>query len=167
MVRRSAVEKSEHRDEIDDLLLDGNSPRFVSTFLKDKYSESISHTAINNYKKKYLDIEKQTRIKYHEKKSKKKVEKQVKKGLNDLDALDDIIYDKCNITSNLDKVEDPTEKEKLKIQLKNTRVRAVQAKHNILKDDETNIEVHYNGLTGLADAIRKSKEENSREQKNI
>ena len=56
MVRRSAVEKSEHRDEIDDLLLDGNSPRFVSTFLKDKYSESISHTAINNYKKKYLEI---------------------------------------------------------------------------------------------------------------
>ena len=83
MPPRSAVEKSEHRDEIDDLLLQGKSPRFVSSFLKNEYDESISHTAINNYKKKHLNVTKvKKRNKFKVKKIvRRKNKKQLKKFL--------------------------------------------------------------------------------------
>ena len=113
MPPKSAVERSEHRDEIDDLLLDGRSPRFVSSYLKNEYNESISHTAINNYKKKHLDVTKEAVIDYTNKKSKegkevqsqknreKKKEKVVKKISSDLEKLDEIIEDINEIISNV------------------------------------------------------------------
>ena len=167
MVRKTAVEKSEHRDEIDDFLLKGESARFVSKYIYDKYNEKISHQAITRYRKKCLNVEDQVRIEYQDKKSKEKLHGEVSKGVTDLEELDKIIYEDCNLKSKLEDVEDPLERENLKIKLKNSKSRAVQIKHQILKDDDTHVEVTYNGLTGLADAIRKSKEENSREQENI
>ena len=75
MPPRSAVERSEHRDEIDDLLLEGKSPRFVSAWLKDSYNEHISHTAINNYRKNKLNVTEEAAKVYHERRQKEKKEK--------------------------------------------------------------------------------------------
>ena len=42
MPPKSAVERSKHRDEIDDLLLEGKSPRFVSAWLENTYNKQLS-----------------------------------------------------------------------------------------------------------------------------
>lgn len=161
MPPKSAVERSEHRDEIDDLLLDGRSPRFVSAYLKNEYNESISHTAINNYKKKHLDVTKEAIIDYTNKKSKegkevqsqknreKKKEKVVKKISSDLEKLDEIIEDSFNTKIDLERlVGDPdcdqVKVEGLKLKMRQQGISAVNAKTNILKQEDPTVEVNVN-----------------------
>lgn len=161
MPPKSAVERSEHRDEIDDLLLRGNSPRFVSAYLKNEYNESISHTAINNYKKKHLDVTKEAVIDYTKKKSKEakqvqsqknsqeKKQKVVKKISSDLEKLDEIIEESFNTHVDLERlVDDPecnqVKVEGLKLKMRQQGISAVNAKNNILKQNDTNVEVNVN-----------------------
>lgn len=161
MPPKSAVEKSEHRNEIDDLLLNGHSPRFVSNYLKNEYNESISHTAINNYKKKHLNVTKEAVIDYTRKKSQEakqvqskkdsqsKKQKAVKKISSDLEKLDEIIEDSFNTQIDIDRlVGDPecdqVKVEKLKLQMRQQGISAVNAKTNILKQEDTNVEVNVN-----------------------
>ena len=66
MPPKTAVERSDNRDIIDDLLLEGKSPRFVSDYIKNEFNENISHTAINNYRKNKLNVKKEVAIQYHE-----------------------------------------------------------------------------------------------------
>ena len=176
MPPRSAVEKSEHTDEIDDLLLQGKSPRFVSSFLKNEYDESISHTAINNYKKKHLNVTKEAVIDYTKKKSKeakqvqsqknskKKKQKAVKKISSDLEKLDVIIDDALNTNIDIERLEhdpeaDQVKVEKLKLEKRKQGIAAINAKTNILKQAEPSFEESIaDGFGELANAIKKSRE---------
>lgn len=159
MPPKSAVEKSNHRNEIDDLLLNGYSPRFVSNYLKNEYNESISHTAINNYKKKHLNVTKEAVINYTKKKSQEakqvqsqkdshnKKQKAVKKISSDLEKLDEIIEDSFNTQIDLDRlVDDPdcdqVKVESLKLKMRQQGISAVNAKTNILKQEDVNVEVN-------------------------
>lgn len=158
MPPRSAVERSEHRDEIDDLLLEGKSPRFVSAWLKDSYNECISHTAINNYRKNKLNVTEEAAKVYHERRQKekkaddktnKKKQKKVRKVVSDLEKLDIIIEDSYNIKIDIERLEndldsDQVQVEKLKLQQRKQAIEAINAKNNILKNDDTNIEVNIN-----------------------
>ena len=164
MAPRSAVERSEHRSEIDDLLLDGQSPRTVSEYLKNKYDERISHTAINNYKKKHLNVEKEAAIIYNQKVSEKKKNKAVAKTVSDLEKLDQIIDDSLNTQINIERLEndpnvDQGRVEDLKLKKRKQAIDAINAKNNILKNDDTHIDVNFSeGFGELADAIKKSRE---------
>jgi transposase len=149
MALKSAVELSEFRPEIDEFLLEGKSGRFVSEWLKDK-GESISHTAINKYKKKHLAVEKEAAIQYNEKKSKKKKAEKVKKVVSDLEALDDIIAEGQKVKLNIESICEDIEAgvsyvhiEKLKLDAKRLTIQAVKAKHDITKD-EPPLEVNIN-----------------------
>ena len=178
MPPKSAVEKSEHRNEIDDLLLNGHSPRFVSNYLKNEYNESISHTAINNYKKKHLNVTKEAVIDYTRKKSQKakiindnktcktKHEEKVKKVSSDLEKLDEIIEDSFNTQIDIDRlVGDPecdqVKVEKLKLQMRQQGISAVNAKTNILKQEDTNVEVNVNKdvTVNLMERVKKKRRE--------
>lgn len=82
MPPKSKVELSDHFNEIVDLLLSGFSPRYVSDYLLNEYDEKISHTAINNYKKKNLNVKAEVKkelIKEEKKKLQKKKEKELSK----------------------------------------------------------------------------------------
>lgn len=158
MVRKTAVEKSEHRDEIDDFLLKGESARFVSKYIYDKYNEKISHQAITRYRKKCLNVEDQVRIEYQDKKSKEKVHVEVSKGVTDLEKLDKIIDKPCDTTPDLNSVEDPTEREKLKIQIDKGKVQAIKTKHDILKDETITVDINT-PLSNLGEMIGKGVED--------
>lgn len=53
-VGRGKVERSIHRDEIEDMLHKGYSSRTISKYLQDRYNENISHVAINTHKQNHL-----------------------------------------------------------------------------------------------------------------
>ena len=177
MPPKSAVERSEHRDEIDDLLLDGRSPRFVSSYLKNEYNESISHTAINNYKKKHLDVTKEAVIDYTKKKSKEgkevqsqkdrdeKKQKVVKKISSDLEKLDEIIEDSFNTQIDLERlVDDPecdqVKVEGLKLKMRQQGISAVNAKANILKQDDTTVEINVKDVeVNLLEKVKQKRRE--------
>lgn len=57
MPPKSKVEKSEHFNEIVDLLLKGWSGRKVSAYLKEQYGEDIGFNAINTYRRNHLDVD--------------------------------------------------------------------------------------------------------------
>lgn len=179
MPPRSAVERSEHRDEIDDLLLAGESPRFVSAWLKNTYNEYISHTAINNYRKKNLNVVQEAAIEYKkrkqekeaakkkqqesDKRSKTKKDRTVRKTVSDLEKLDVIIEDSYKTDIDIERLEhdpdvDQVQVEKLKLQKRKQGIDAINAKTNILKNDDTNIEVNvhnnYDDLFTEEDILR-------------
>ena len=171
---RSAGEKSEHRDLIDDLLLEGKSPRFVSDYLKNEFNEHISHTAINNYRKNKLNIPKEVAIEYKKKKeaekkqeikSKKKKNKAVKKTLSDLEKLDEIIEDSFNTQLDIERlVNDPNcdqvKVEGLKLKKRQQGISAVNAKTNILKQDDTTVNVNINDVkVNLLEKVKKKRRE--------
>ena len=178
MPPKSAVARSEHRNEIDDLLLNGYSPRFVSAYLKNEYNESISHTAINNYKNKHLNVTKEAVIDYTKKKSKEanhvqsqkdsqnKKQKAVKKISSDLEKLDGIIDESFNTQVDLERlVDDPTcdqvKVEGLKLKMRQQGISAVNAKNNILKQEETNVEVNVdsNVTVNLLSRVKQKRNE--------
>jgi len=153
MSRRSAVEQSPNRTEIDKRLLRGESPRAVSTWLegKKKNPESISHTAINNYRKKHLNVNKEAVEKYQNKKTNELKEKAVDKVVSDLDALDEIIEEGRKVKLQLDVIQPDFETgvtdldiEKAKIQAKTLTIRAAKVKHDIIKDDPEPINLNFN-----------------------
>ena len=158
MPPKSAVERSKHRDEIDDLLLEGKSPRFVSAWLENTYNEHISHTAINNYRKNKLNVPKEVAIEYkkkrdnekkQEKKSSQKKKKMVNKFLGDLEILDVIINDSYDPDIDIKRLEhdpevDQVQVENLKLKKRDQAIKGINAKTNILKNDDTNIEVNIN-----------------------
>lgn len=155
MPPRSAVERSEHRDEIDDLLLEGLSPRFVSDYLKNEYDEHISHTAINNYRKNKLNVTEEAAKVYHERRQKekkadektdKKKQRKIRKAVSDLERLDFIIQDSYNTDINIERLEhdpesDQVQVEKLKLQKRKQAIEAINTKSNILKNDDINLNI--------------------------
>lgn len=178
MAPKSKVEKSEHFNEIVDLLLSGFSGRYVSDYLLNEYDEKISHVAINKYKKNNLNVNAEVKkklIKEEKKKLQKKKKSDTKQAVSkelikdesisaaanikykDVKILDDLITDAKNIKLNLDGFitdevpHDPYKEEKLKMDYKKLGLQAIKVKHDILKDDNT-LDVNINhGLSELFD----------------
>lgn len=178
MAPKSKVEKSEHFNEIVDLLLSGFSGRYVSDYLLNEYDEKISHVAITRYKNNHLNVNAEVKKKLinEEKKelqkkkkaaTKKEVSKEVAKDesisaaanikYKDVKILDELISDAKNIKLNLDGFDtdevphDPYKEEKLKMDYKKLGLQAIKVKHDILKDDNT-LDVNINhGLSDLFD----------------
>lgn len=70
MPPKNKVVSSPHRDEIDKLLLEGESSRNVANYLKNQYNEIISYATINNYRKVHLNVTKEAKKIYNKKRLK-------------------------------------------------------------------------------------------------
>lgn len=133
MPPKSAVERSSYRSEIDDLLSEGKSPRFISNWLKNlkKNPESISHTAINTYRKKKFNVAKEATERYHERQSKKKLEDAVEKQVSDLEYCDEIIQ----LAHKVDLKVDP-ENKVTELDIKKLGLQAIKTKADLFKQGE-------------------------------
>ena len=80
MPPKSKVEQSIHYNEIVDLLLAGNSGRYVSDYLLNQYNEKISYKALNTYKKNKLNVKAAAKQKIIEKEKKRLIKKNTKKA---------------------------------------------------------------------------------------
>ena len=81
MVKIGKVESSPHYKEIVDLFLAGYGGTYIEKFLWDKYEEKISHTTLNKFKKKYLNVKAAARKQIQDQEKKKKdTQKKVKKA---------------------------------------------------------------------------------------
>lgn len=168
--RKNAVELSGHQEEIEDLLSDeNNSTRFISEYLLEEYGLKISYVALANHKKTRMNVIRDAAIDYSKKKSEKakiiaegkrcrtKHEEKVKKVSSDLEKLDEIIEDSFNTQIDLERlVNDPdcdqVKVEGLKLKKRQQGISAVNAKTNILKQDDTNVEVNIdNNLNSFVD----------------
>ena len=168
--RKNAVELSGHQEEIEDLLSDeNNSTRFISEYLLEEYGLKISYVALANHKKTRMNVIRDAAIDYSKKKSEKakiiaegkrcrtKHEEKVKKVSADLEKLDEIIEDSFNTQIDLERlVNDPdcdqVKVEGLKLKKRQQGISAVNAKTNILKQDDTNVEVNIdNNLNSFVD----------------
>jgi hypothetical protein len=153
MPPKNAAENSKHRDKIDDLLLEGNSSRFISNYLKEEYGELISHAAINRYKNKHLDVNKDVGVKYQSKKdlkTKAKKDKIVNKVVSDLDFLDNIVNEANTFKVDLDSLKNNKDVSDLDhvnlcMKFKRLAIDAVKAKSLILDKNETNFNVNFEG----------------------
>lgn len=124
---KTAVEKSPHRKQIEEMIINGESGRTISDWLKQK-GESISYVAINKYKTKF-NPNKKAREKYHEKKSKERLDKATNEILSDLDFLDKVkdVASKVKVT-----VDDNTSP----LDIVKVGIQAVRTKNEILKAGE-------------------------------
>lgn len=85
MGRKNKVEISEHREEIHTKLLQGDSCRSISKYLKDTYDEDIGYGAIYSYSKKHIKIEEEISQRVNEKlaaENEKAIEKEVNTQVN-------------------------------------------------------------------------------------
>ena len=158
MARKNKIESSDHFDEIVKRLSEGETGASVSAWLENTYNEHISHTAINNYRKNKLNVPKEVAIEYkkkrdnekkQEKKSSQKKKKMVNKFLGDLEILDVIINDSYDPGIDIKRLEhnpevDQVQVENLKLKKRDQAIKGINAKTNILKNDDTNIEVNIN-----------------------
>lgn|GEM_PF-5962863 len=148
--RKSAIELSPNRREIEEMILEGKSDRAISDWLI-SVGEKISYGTIYNYRKNKFNIKEEAVRTYNEKKSKERKEKAVNKVVSDLDALDDIIKEGKDLKLNIDQIQPNPEEgvshleiEKVKIQAKNLVIRAAKTKHDITKDDPEPVKVNVN-----------------------
>ena len=79
MPPKSKIESSPHFNEIVDLLLAGQTTRFVSDYLLNEYNEKISHVALSKYKKNKLNIKATAKKKLFEKEKEKLIKQNAKK----------------------------------------------------------------------------------------
>ena len=177
--RKNAVELSGHQEEIEELLSDeNNSARFISQYLLEEYGLKISHVTLSNHKKTRMNVIRDAAIDYSKKKSQKakiindnktcktKHEEKVKKVSSDLEKLDEIIEDSFNTQIDIDRlVGDPecdqVKVEKLKLQKRQQGISAVNAKTNILKQEDANVEVNVNKdvTVNLMERVKKKRRE--------
>lgn len=80
MPPKSKIESSPHFNEIVDLLLAGQTTRFVSDYLLNEYNEKISHVALSKYKKNKLNVKAAAKKKIIEKEKQKLIKKNTKKA---------------------------------------------------------------------------------------
>ena len=79
MPPKSKIESSPHFNEIVDLLLAGQTTRFVSDYLLNEYNEKISHVALSKYKKNKLNIKATAKKRLFEKEKEKLIKQNAKK----------------------------------------------------------------------------------------
>jgi hypothetical protein len=88
--RPSAVEISPHRKEIEEMLREGKSPDFISTWLKN-LGVSISRSAIYRYKKDKFNIKAEAIRKYNDEKSQERLDGASDKKLDTVKYRDKLI----------------------------------------------------------------------------
>jgi hypothetical protein len=143
MPPKSSVESSPFRKEIEEYLLDGKSARYISEWLKEQ-GESISHTAINNYKKGAFNIHAEASEEYRKIESKKRKEKGVKKIVSDLEFCDNIIA----LADKVDLKVDP-KKGISELDIKKLGLQSIKTKQDIFKqgsDDEKEFTIKIIGV---------------------
>ncbi len=86
MPPKNKVISSPHRDEIDKLLLEGESSRNVSDYLENQYNEIISYGTINNYRKDHLNVTQEAKKIYTKRKLKESKKKSKSKSRVDRKA---------------------------------------------------------------------------------
>ena len=84
MSKKSAVIKSPYRKEIEEMIIEGKSSRYISDWLKDQ-NESISHTAINNYKKNDYNIPMEAVREYNKKNSEARKNEAVENKVSEIE----------------------------------------------------------------------------------
>lgn len=138
MPPKSSVITSPYRKEIEEMLLEGKSPRQISKWLKEQ-DENISHTAINNYRNNHFNPSKEAGLEYQNIQSKKRKTRAKNRILSDLEFLDQVKDAAGNIKLVVDEDTKPIEIVKAGIQ-------AVKEKNNILKagEDKAPVEVNIN-----------------------
>lgn len=189
MGKKSKVEKSPHYNEIVDMLVAGYSGRHVSEHLLNEYGEKISHVALNNFKKKNLNVKAAVREKLIEEEKKKSQEKaiteQAKKELKakdsfevaadyrfkDIKKLDKIITDSENVHIDLDNIDvepdkyDPYKEIDLKLKLKRLGLDALKAKYEMLDEDELDVNINDNRPITSWDSLEQSRQKYLKEKK--
>lgn len=167
---RTKVEKSPHFHEIMDMIKEGFGGTYISDFLLSEYDETISHTAINNFikkvksktaqeyyknnKKSLNESQKERKKKILDKKDKEEEIKEstddvVKKGVNDLVAMDNIIAEANGLKIDLNNIKPEKHTDYIVttpldiinsiIKYKQVAIQAVNAKAKILKDEPEGI----------------------------
>lgn len=174
MPPKNKVVSSPHRDEIDKLLLEGESSRNVADYLKNQYDEIISYATINNYRKVYLNVTKEAKQIYNakklkesqkkskqkpkksidqkssEKKSRSRVDKKAQKLVGNIEELDHIISEMNDVNLEIDETLskseeiDPIKLLQFKLRCKELEIKAIKIKYNILKDDDSSPVIHVN-----------------------
>ncbi len=129
MSKKSAVIKSPYRKEIEEMIIEGKSSRYISDWLKDQ-NESISHTAINNYKKNDYNIQEEAVREYNKKQSKIRKTDAVEKKVTEIEYCDDIIDTASKIGIQVDQNKNITN-----LDIKKLGLQAVKVKHDITKDE--------------------------------
>ena len=86
--RPSKVKISKFRKDIDDLLIEGKSPKYISDWLKSR-NESISQDTIRRYRDKDFNIAVNARRKIAEEESKERLDKASDKVVDDIHNIDD------------------------------------------------------------------------------
>lgn len=189
MGKKSKVEKSPHYNEIVDMLVAGYSGRHVSEHLLNEYGEKISHVALNNFKKKNLNVKAAVREKLIEEEKKKSQEKaineQAKKELKakdsfevaadyrfkDIKKLDKLIQDSENVNIDLDNIHvdsekyDPYKEIDLKLKLKRLGLDALKAKYEMLDEDELDVNINDNRPITSWDSLEQSRQKYLKEKK--
>lgn len=132
--RPSAVEKSTFRREIEEMLREGKSPDFISTYLKTN-GEEISRSAIYRYKRDKFNIQAEAITKYNNEQSRRRLDEASDDLVSDLQIIDKQILE---VSGKID-VDKMTENQKA-IYFTNL----INAKYKILGHDESNVEVNVN-----------------------
>lgn len=98
MQPKTAIHKSKHKDEIDDMLLSGVSARKVSEYLSETYNEKISNVSISNYNNKYLNVLDKAKKKHQRKKQQeyRKISKVVDEKVNTIEKVDNVSDEVAN-----------------------------------------------------------------------
>ncbi len=131
MPKKSAVINNPYRKEIEEMIIEGKSSRKISDMLKDQ-GESISHTAINNYKKNDFNIQEEAVREYNKKQSKDRKSEAVEKKVTEIEYCDDIINTAAKIGIKIDSSQGITN-----LDIKKLGLQAVKIKHTITKDEPT------------------------------
>lgn len=135
MPPKSAVERSPYRKEIENLILEGKSSRYISDWLKEQSEpENISHNAINNYRKNKFNVKEKAVKKYREKQSKKRLDNAVDNTVSSIEYLDTIIETANGIGLTVDDEQGTTA-----LDIHKLAVKAAKAKHDITKDEPDNV----------------------------
>lgn len=84
MPPQSAVFTSPFRKEIEEMIIEGKSPRQISKWLKE-HDEKISYVAIYNYKNNHFNVQEEAVKEHNEKQSRKRKEKGKQKVITTLE----------------------------------------------------------------------------------
>ena len=183
MPRKSKVESSPHFEEIVELLLQGESGRSISNYLKDEYDEDIGFNAINVYRRKHIRMEERVEAELNRRAEEKEkddaltqraVQKQadikesVEQSSNSVastiaDNMSKVAKVAANFVDDYDKAKrdagNPNIKNVTYKDVANLSLQANKLYNEYFKQDETNFEINLNeGFEELEDALKRSRE---------
>ena len=139
MTKKTVVEQSPYQKEIEEMILEGKSDRYISNWLSEQDPPAkISYSTIYNYRKKKFNVQENAVKKYREKQSRKRLDKAVEKKVTEIEYCDDIIQKASSVGLNVDPQASISE-----LDIKKLGLQAVKVKHDITKDEpEHNINVN-------------------------